>query len=240
MYFCLSIKCIRERFKILNILLKKKFKKEFPGVDLSDFYNYQNVFQNQKKLAESNHHIQDRNQRELMWNLLRQIQLTLIINTEKINNIFGIIILVQLITTFSHVSGYFYHMYVMIKRLDLLKNRIRLIHHSYWILIYIFKLIYVVESSENFMKKARKTNKIVHAIQVSLQTNTLSKEINQTLLQIMLNPIILTIKGLTNMDHFFLREYCGSILLFLLTFAQFHKNILRHTDKILHVNGTLF
>ncbi|KAH0549033.1 hypothetical protein KQX54_005275 [Cotesia glomerata] len=144
---------------------------------------------------------------------IKHIHLQLGIMCRDLTKIYGIPIILTLITAFANITSMLVFSYttLMIKQETLTEKIPLLITLIPWTALFGFKFFLINYDCAETVCEWKKTGEIIHLIELQAQDMKLRKEIQLFSIQIMQNPLKFSPCGLLDLGYYFMREFAASV-----------------------------
>ncbi|CAD6221910.1 GSCOCT00005241001.3-RA-CDS [Cotesia congregata] len=144
---------------------------------------------------------------------IKRIHLQLGIMCRDLTKIYGIPIILTMITAFANITSMLVYVYttLMSKEETLTEKITLLITLLPWTALFALKFFLINYDCAETVCEWKKTGEIIHLIEIQAQDMKLRKEIQLFSIQILQNPLKFSPCGLLDLGYYFMREFAASV-----------------------------
>ncbi|XP_044578056.1 putative gustatory receptor 28b [Cotesia glomerata] len=203
--FCLFVKHMKIRFKSLNKVLL-------------DIFQLQDNDSKHKKNTDYKWAVSRRInfEKDFMKILhdVKRIHLELGILCREITKIYGIPIVLSMITAFINISSLILITYIIIIMSPQNPNFDKSVIVSsllLWVIVFSLRIFVINYNCAECILEWKKTGEIIHTLEFDSKNKEFQEEIKQFSIQILQNPLKFSPCGLFDLGYYFLRDFAGTV-----------------------------
>ncbi|XP_043480192.1 putative gustatory receptor 28b [Leptopilina heterotoma] len=221
--FLVIVRSMRRKFSRLNSLLKSMSS----ASPLSPQYMkllYQNT-----SLVKSNNSVLNKktNDDAHLMKAAKQIHLNLVKTSRRVNETFGLQILLSMALSLVFITGLLYFSYSILysPQLDQKEKTPALISSGCWLFLYVMKILFINHICDRTSGEALLTGNIICELHEPMTSKEFRSEIRQFVLQLIQNPLKFTAYEFVTLDYTFIQGVVGSITTYLVILIQLSTDI---------------
>lgn len=148
--------------------------------------------------------------------VLKHLHLEVCELTREINEIYQVYITLEMMTNFTSLTAVLYYFLNSMSELEnflMSEQKISIIGLVVWIIIFFSRFLYINIVAEKIYSEFIKTGHFV--LNLKSENETLKNEIEQFTLQLAQQPLSISMYGLNNLGHDFIKNFLAQVLVYL-------------------------